>query len=150
MKTLLAALLLALLPTTACVSPDRDLESPDSGDASNIRECEPATVSRPDLEQLEIRPDGSLAQVDTAGRLDAPSDELLAEGPVLEACSCQDAGCVIDWIDENVGCGVCATVICGNGPIGGCVPCPVATDEPGPADSSNEPCLLPPSDDVAR
>jgi hypothetical protein len=147
MKPLLAPLLLALLSTAACVSPDRELPPP-SGSASTIPECDPSTVSRPDLAQLEIRPDGSLAEIDPAGPFDAPSDQVIAEGFDLDACSCQDDGCVVDWIDENLGCGVCATVVCADGPVGGCLPCLEPLAE-APADGG-EPCLLPPSDEVAR
>jgi hypothetical protein len=147
MKTLLATLLLALLSTTACVSPDRELPS---RAASTVPECDPATVSRPDLEQLEVRPDGSLAEVEPAGDFDAPSDQVIAEGFDLDACSCQDDGCVVDWIDENLGCGVCATVMCADGPVGGCLPCLEPLDEAPAADTAGEPCLLPPSDQIAR
>jgi hypothetical protein len=146
MKHLLAPLLLALLSTTACVSPEREL--PPSGSASTVPECDPATITRPDLEQLEVRPDGSLAQIDPGGQFDAPSDQVIAEGFDLDACSCEDDRCVVDWIDENLGCGVCATVVCAAGPVGGCVPCLEALDE-APA-GGGEPCLLPPSDEVAR
>ena len=146
MKHLLAPLLLALLSTTACVSPERDVSSPGTG-STTIALCDPATIG-PDLDQLEIRPDGSLAQVDADDRFGAPADQVIAEGFDLDACSCQDDGCVVDWIDDNLGCGVCATVMCADGPVGGCLPCLEPLAE-APVESG-EPCLLPPSDEVAR
>ena len=147
MKTLLASLLLSLL-TTACVtSPERDLPSPEG---AAIGECDPATVTRPDLEQLEIRPDDALAENEPSpGPFDAPNQQVLAEELVAAACECTDDRCVVDWIDENLGCGVCATVICGEGSVGGCVPCPIATDEPSDSDG-DEPCFLAPSEELAR
>jgi hypothetical protein len=147
MKTLLAPLLLALLSTAACVSPDRDPAPPPSGSIA-IAVCDPATVSRPDLEQLEVRPDGSLAEIDRGDVFDAPSDQVIAEGFDLDACSCEDDACVVAWIDENLGCGVCATVACADGPVGGCLPCLEPLAE-APA-ASDEPCLLPPSEQIAR
>ena len=144
MKPLLATLLLALAPLSACVSPDREVDDPN---ALAIVECDPGTVSRPDLEQIEVYPDTVLAEPAAPDRYVGPIDQRAFEAPALEACDCADDGCLIDWIDENLGCGVCATFVCGDGPVGGCVPCPQPTDEGGAA---GEPCLLPPSDEVAR
>jgi hypothetical protein len=146
MKPLLAALLLALLPITACVSPDRELESLG---ATDIRECDPGTPSRPDLEQIELRPDGALVLDESSGPFDAPSDQVLAEDE-LDVCRCPDGSCVVDWISDNLGCGVCATVACGAGPVGGCVPCLEPLDERPAEPAAGEPCLLPPSDQVAQ
>jgi hypothetical protein len=147
MKTLLASLLLSLLTTAACVSPERELPS---AEAAAIGECDPATVTRPDLELLEIRADEALAEPEGApdGVFDAPNQQVIAEEVVAAACECTDDRCVVDWIDEQFGCGVCATVLCEGGAIGGCVPCPIATDEPSAADG-DEPCLLPPSEELA-
>ena len=45
---------------------------------------------------------------------DSPGFAPGTEGPD-SACSCADDGCVQQWISDNLGCGVCATIECGNG-----------------------------------
>jgi hypothetical protein len=56
-----------------------------------------------------------------AGPVDPVPDAQPAElGP---ACACDDLACIEAWVDEHLGCDLCAHVECGGDTIGVCVPC---------------------------
>ena len=70
------------------------------------------------------------------------------------ACACATNECVVEWIEQNVGCDVCAHVVCDAGMVGACVACP-ATAEAGAPDSVDHAhpgtCMLAPDDlELAR
>lgn len=54
-----------------------------------------------------------------------PTDPLPDAAPAqLElACTCTDLACIEAWVDEHLGCDLCAHVECGGDKIGVCVRC---------------------------
>jgi hypothetical protein len=51
--------------------------------------------------------------------------EPMPDGGAVEvaACECSDLDCVEEWIEEHLGCDLCAHVACEGGTVGVCVPC---------------------------
>lgn len=153
--TVLPALLLSLLASACATSTD---EADDVGSASSrIVACEDGAldveletvyledehallVHGPHKEPkhaLDIRDidgphkgpasSGVIQPLDvTAASADLATDAAL---DVRALCECADDGCVVAWIDDSLGCGVCAHVACADGERGGCVPCE-RVDEP--------------------
>lgn len=143
MKTrllLLPALLFASL-TAACAE---DTE-PQPGSYTEISWCTPEDFERPDLEVVAV----NVAPAPSAGLgIEAALDGAVEPNPT--ACDCTDDSCMVDWIADNMGCGVCVTLVCGEGPnVGGCLPCAEPTpSEPARdnAGADSSPCVLAPAE----
>lgn len=128
MRHLLTAGLIVASLTTCAAPIDEDLE-----DArwSRIAICDPDAISG--MEHLELAVDPPMLPSDRAV-FDAVTPQVIAGYP----CDCSDPRCLADWIDQHLGCGVCAHLRCtGGGMAGACVPCDVLVEE--------APCFLPPA-----
>lgn len=80
-----------------------------------VETCDDATLESPDLEHVNVPlPDAS------------PTYPFAPEA-AGDVCACETSDCVTDWIEEHVGCDVCVTLVCDDGPTGGCVRCPSDT-----------------------
>ena len=114
-----------------------DAPDPDPQDAATqrIEACSPDTLDQ--LEHVELAalpPAVPGAGID----LDPPATDL---APPAAGCACDDPRCLAEWIGDEIGCGVCAHVPCGDRMAGACVRCDPAGDDAW--------CFAPPADDLA-
>jgi hypothetical protein len=144
LRTVCSALLLSLFTAACATAPD------DADDVSSrgraIVSCGDASALDVDLETVYLedvaapafhglhklpRTPLDLSDLDVPHKSPSTSIAGQADPGVDTAalCECADDGCVVQWIDDSLGCGVCAHVLCGDGERGGCVPC-VSVDEP--------------------
>lgn len=146
MRTLLPLLLLSSALLAACVA-DSD---PAPHERREIGRCAPDVTTRPDVEVVDL--DGAyLSTGDAPASGDATwrdPELVLAPGAEPDVCACADNECLVDWIEDTLGCGACAHIVCADGPIGGCVPC--IDDNAQPGDAADEPCILDLPDEVAQ
>lgn len=81
---------------------------------------------RPDVE-LGTAPPLVIEEVEHGDRPATMIVDRDSDAPVeieSSACACETADCVHNWIQEEVGCGVCVDMVCADGRrIGGCLPC---------------------------
>lgn len=119
MKLPSLALLLASAILGACVTADslQEVES-----STSVLDCAAASPDLADLELVEV--DGVVIAEAPSGAPDTitPPGEVLAEAP--SACDCATAACIVDYIEDHFGCGLCAHIVCGDTVVGGCVACP--------------------------
>jgi len=47
---------------------------------------------------------------------------------VADVCACQTKACVDDWVNAELGCDVCATLLCDGRVVDDCVLCPTTPD----------------------
>ncbi len=137
MKNLIGpSLLFALLTSLSvgCV----DEAGPGTGKPEPIASCTGGDFERPDLELVEVgvsmtpAPDGPAFQPVELG--------VAADG---SACDCADDACVVDWIADNMGCGVCMRMTCGDETVGGCLPCaPLPDASLGDDGGDDSPCVI--------
>ena len=87
--------------------------------------CDDTTLESPDLEHVDVR---------------LPEDNLphpfAPEAAGDDACACETNECVVEWIEEHVGCDVCVTLVCDDGPIGGCVRCETESESDSEDDAT--------------
>ena len=128
MRTLWLPLILCAL--VGCAEP----VDPASSGVPRLDTCGPSEAG---LERIELEA-APPSIADDASDLAPPTAEVVADMP----CGCGDPRCLADWLDEQVGCDVCAHVRCGDSMVGACVRCdPSAGDDPW--------CVMPPADAVA-
>jgi hypothetical protein len=131
MRHILAVLIVGSF--AGCAGPiDPD---PEDAGPNDLETCEPGAADDVDHVELAAAPPAPPPERDV---LAAPAR---AADPGL-SCDCADPRCMAAWIDEHMGCGVCAHVACGGEMVGVCVPCDASPDEAW--------CLLPPSDELTR
>lgn len=150
MKTRFALVFVSsLLCAAGCSDELEDEPGTGTGSYPPIAWCTADDFERPELELVAIE--------DTRAP-GSPGFEDVLDGEVIDnptACDCSDDACVIGWIEETMGCGVCVQVSCGDDEaIGGCLPCPQPT--PSQPDVVVSPCALapvetnPPAWDISR
>jgi len=132
MRALLLAFLAALLP--ACAADD-GTGAP--GGLGPIQEtvlgtCDDEPLEPPGFEHVLVPAGFSVADDDRPAPpplmrdADGAGDPaIVAEAAGEDVCACATVECVTAWIEQNVGCDVCAHALCGDGEgtVGGCVAC---------------------------
>ncbi len=77
--------------------------------------------------RVEARPPGRLAHLGPlAAHEPTPSCQSLASeaaGAPSNPCNCADDECLRQWVDDNLGCNVCAVFTCGDREPHSCAPC---------------------------
>lgn len=77
---------------------------------------------------VETRPPGLLAHLGQPKEQGpAPNCQTLADqaaGVPSNPCNCTDDECLRQWVDDNLGCNVCAVFTCGDRLPHSCAPCP--------------------------
>jgi hypothetical protein len=147
----------ALLP--ACAADDSDIDpgglDPIPGTAVGV--CDDDTLEAPEFEHVMLPAGFSVADddhrapppiVNDASGGSAPvgsENDTIAVEAAGDVCECTSNACVTAWIEQRMGCGVCAHMVCDEGTVGGCVPCADADlDEPRAAKQpAKEACVLP-------
>lgn len=117
----------------ACFSGGCESAEPEPGTFTPFPWCTPADFERPDVELIEVDVMPTPGQ-SADPRFEERLDGALAEHPT--ACDCTDASCMIGWIEDNMGCGVCVHLSCASGPRSGCLACPLPTPSAERLDSN--------------
>lgn len=122
---------------------DEDAPDPGPGPYAPFTWCTVADFERPAVERITI--DAVALPAGARPGLSTVLDGTVDENPT--ACECVDESCVLEWIEDNMGCGVCVHLSCGAAPRAGCVPCPVPTDPLASRDDGDvTSCVLAPVD----
>lgn len=120
---------LILCALAGCADP----VDPDSSGVPRLEACGPSAAGFERLDLGAAPPSIS----DPAPDFAPPATEAAADVP----CACGDPRCLAGWLDEQIGCDVCAHVRCGDSMIGACVRCdPSVDDDPW--------CIMPPTGTV--
>jgi hypothetical protein len=73
-------------------------------------------------------------------------NDAIAVEAAGDVCECTTNACVTAWIEQRMGCGVCAHMVCDDDMVGGCVPCADTGEDAAPsgaAPDANVACVLP-------
>lgn len=121
-KTLSLLLLSIVTLGTACA----DYATSDDRTRAAYTTCDTAATT--DLDHVWVPEAGPHAPLPDS--IDPLFPELAPAAPDdgESMCNCLDEVCVVDWVDTNFGCGVCASTTCGGELIGACVRCDDSLD----------------------
>jgi hypothetical protein len=147
----------ALLPACAADDSDTDPGGFDPIHGTVVGVCDDGTLEAPEFEHVQLPAGFSVADddhrapppiVNDAGGSSAPvgfENEAIAVEAAGDVCECTTNACVTQWIEQRMGCGLCAHMVCDDGMVGGCVPCADAgvDDERAARQPMKEACVLP-------